>query len=477
MIDKIYSKKSTTPVRTPLKRSACDRCRLQKLRCYRAEDDTKLSCTRCLRASISCITSPAKPLRRLVQCTPFSRSVTTSDEKEEEHEKQTDQQARRSSRLLAEGPSSSSASQPENLVPIGTQSPAASTAELDLEIFDTESDSYHLQPLMLSEDFQINLNQFLNAPETLPQIGWSSSNDTTSPDDMILDERMEISIPTVLPIEEADTSTSTTSLDDYSLGTSFEILHSQIIDTRQAIADNRSSEPKTRLSRLNLLLSQQLARFACLRTPAHDNQGARRETPEPVNYAAQDYISVDHVLHNTAEFVTIVNSVGQDLPLPQSSAGSDLGAPAILTILSCYLQIVAIYGSMVRYVYDSAMSVTDYMICPWTGVLGLRFGNFTVQNSGLQLKILTQVVEHDMEVIEMTLGVPAEYRISQTQLGTIQAQYPDSLLAGSDFGLIFRLVMGLDKQAARGGSAHALGLSSLEFLRESIQLLKQLAQG
>lgn len=77
----------------------------------------------------------------------------------------------------------------------------------------------------------------------------------------------------------------------------------------------------------------------------------------------------------------------------------------------------------------------------------------------------------------MTLGVPAEYRISQTQLGTIQAQYPDSLLAGSDFGLIFRLVMGLDKQAARGGSAHALGLSSLEFLRESIQLLKQLAQG
>jgi hypothetical protein len=208
-------------------------------------------------------------------------------------------------------------------------------------------------------------------------------------------------------------------------------------------------------------------------TPTSDAHGVKGENLKGVNYASQDYISVDHVLQNTAEFITIVNSVGQDLPLPPSSAAAT--APTILTILSCYLQIVMIYGFMVKYIYESAISVVDYGVSPWTSVLGLRFGNFTIQNSGLQLKILTQVVEHDMEVIEMALGIPADYRVSQGQLGTLPTQRQDGLLAGSDFGLIFRLVMGLDTEAARGSSTYTLGLSSLEILRENIQLLKQLA--
>ncbi|KAK1996633.1 hypothetical protein LX36DRAFT_109200 [Colletotrichum falcatum] len=46
----------------PWRRSACDRCRSQKLRCVRAkEDDTSRPCTRCLRIRYPCFTSLAKP--------------------------------------------------------------------------------------------------------------------------------------------------------------------------------------------------------------------------------------------------------------------------------------------------------------------------------------------------------------------------------------------------------------------------------
>lgn len=51
---------------SPWRRSACDRCRSQKLRCTRKkEDDTSTPCTRCLRIRFPCFTSPAKPPGRL----------------------------------------------------------------------------------------------------------------------------------------------------------------------------------------------------------------------------------------------------------------------------------------------------------------------------------------------------------------------------------------------------------------------------
>lgn len=57
-------------IHVPWRRSACDRCRSQKLRCVRAkEDDTSRPCTRCLRIGI--LVSPAPPnLRgeRLAAC-------------------------------------------------------------------------------------------------------------------------------------------------------------------------------------------------------------------------------------------------------------------------------------------------------------------------------------------------------------------------------------------------------------------------
>ncbi|KAI1736369.1 hypothetical protein F4680DRAFT_432651 [Xylaria scruposa] len=49
-------------IQSPWRRSACDRCRSQKLRCVRAkEDDTSWPCTRCLRIRYPCFTSAAKP--------------------------------------------------------------------------------------------------------------------------------------------------------------------------------------------------------------------------------------------------------------------------------------------------------------------------------------------------------------------------------------------------------------------------------
>lgn len=47
-------------LRAPGKRSACDRCRTQKLRCLRLDGHPTDSCSRCVRSQVECITSSSK---------------------------------------------------------------------------------------------------------------------------------------------------------------------------------------------------------------------------------------------------------------------------------------------------------------------------------------------------------------------------------------------------------------------------------
>ena len=64
--------------RSPLKRSACDRCRSMKLRCE-GNESSALSCTRCSQANAKCNTSsaklPGRPTRKKVQLLETASSI------------------------------------------------------------------------------------------------------------------------------------------------------------------------------------------------------------------------------------------------------------------------------------------------------------------------------------------------------------------------------------------------------------------
>ncbi|KAH8124065.1 hypothetical protein FP744_10005647 [Trichoderma asperellum] len=63
--------------RAPWKRSACDRCRFQKLRCYRDEGRSSGACNRCIKSGIKCVTGMTRPTGR-----PPARQTTMIDPNE-----------------------------------------------------------------------------------------------------------------------------------------------------------------------------------------------------------------------------------------------------------------------------------------------------------------------------------------------------------------------------------------------------------
>lgn len=60
------------------KRSACDRCRSQKQRCLRDRyGGNSVSCTRCVRADVICVTGSAKPVGRPPRASTSTSTSTT----------------------------------------------------------------------------------------------------------------------------------------------------------------------------------------------------------------------------------------------------------------------------------------------------------------------------------------------------------------------------------------------------------------
>ncbi|KAI1374782.1 hypothetical protein F4677DRAFT_156010 [Hypoxylon crocopeplum] len=69
----------TPHARSSLRRTACDRCRHSKLRCFRDENQQK--CARCLRLELRCEVAPAKPpgRPRKVMSIPVAADIPTDD--------------------------------------------------------------------------------------------------------------------------------------------------------------------------------------------------------------------------------------------------------------------------------------------------------------------------------------------------------------------------------------------------------------
>ncbi|KFY05804.1 hypothetical protein V491_09014 [Pseudogymnoascus sp. VKM F-3775] len=74
-----FSLKIPCSARSPLKRSACDRCRMMKLRCSGSESNTR-PCVRCERVDAACVTgspkSPGRPLRSTPATTGQPRPIS-----------------------------------------------------------------------------------------------------------------------------------------------------------------------------------------------------------------------------------------------------------------------------------------------------------------------------------------------------------------------------------------------------------------
>lgn len=180
-------------------------------------------------------------------------------------------------------------------------------------------------------------------------------------------------------------------------------------------------------------------------------------------------------LCSTSEFMAIVQAKVEDMGLEDPTTGHEAHSPlmnlsCVLNLISCYLLIVAVFERLVLRLYEQMTSngnetpISDPSKASHSAGLqtlpGLRLASFHVQQSNLQTKILIQIIEHQFEMIEKSLGLPVELRVSSDGRESFEGGL---LQNGLDEGLLQAVITRLCPMSG-----------SLASLRENIMKVRQL---
>lgn len=364
--------------RAPWKRSACDRCRFQKLRCYRDEGRSSGACNRCIKSGIKCVTGMARPTGR-----PPARQPTIIDPNE-----------------LLTPPKTSDTSPAESNIN------RADIGIVNLE-FDFSLDSVwdrigiHQTDLTLSNDLD-DICSFspplTNLPSTPPTVEIPQLDSSIQPTGSLYQFNNCLLMPKAGPTD---------------LG-----LPAYNIDRVEIL-----------LSKLHLELCNQLF---YVRTASWDVQDALRFTMSPEISSSHDgEIGKEHPLVSVAkasrELERLLASLhpltaaAEHTPLTMSyhTGTPPLCTTQLLVALSCYLQIVSIddciFTAVIEYLASGgpSTSLTPLSSYNQTSTPTLYLGGLPIlPNWKLCGTLLVHQIEYQLEQIETLFGLPEHYRVS-----------------------------------------------------------------
>jgi hypothetical protein len=397
------------------KRSSCDRCRKQKLRCP-ANDENTQSCGRCLRAGIPCVTSYTRPKGR-----------------SQKHEIPVN------NTRLESGPDEQTGQ--ESVLPTPESFESATLTRSDQAAEDASVQSTFLfeeyDPLSSWSDFESSsLSQ--GKHESLMNL-WDASPYRDFNSDIHVDAS---GASQDAHIEFASSLHSAGNL--YPSGYSQEMLQEVECDMR--------------LSELNLDLCRQLNMQLLRRTPTSGTLA--QNACSDLSTAFRDVLrSTDAYIHllqrlrdrteprpnSGCQATTAIPTPTTTTTHNYSDPGSPLTSICVLNLISCFFRIVDLFNI---HLFNLTLEITTNAIspplsssssssntAPTLQILSeFNLAGLPVHEVSLQIKLLVLAITHHLETMERLLGIPTELRVSQCQddnvNGLLSANWTNMLGAG-----------------------------------------------
>ncbi|KXH36564.1 hypothetical protein CNYM01_01460 [Colletotrichum nymphaeae SA-01] len=362
------------------KRSACERCRRQKLRCSRQDDENETRCTRCAERGLDCVAGHQRRIGR-----PSRRMIL-----DHAMPKRLPEVSVPSTNTDGEQPPADSVTQ-DSLPGNSSLDPSTSTAALGhgTTADTTISLDYHL------DDF---------------------------PWDMSLDPQLDSSISAQMAEEEMGRITSIPKIADPAM----------------------QNEAFVKISKINVDLHSHLSSieinrpyldFCSFTHPSSILSVGGHTMPELVLVALQDFVGILTGLNKMASIHRSVSPTTNTLPAPPSLAQDELcsesgslnplllvrgrassplapqaavsstnvlSQPLVLIITSCYVQIITVFEEIFVQIHKRLEAIAWDPIQP---IEGIKFGAFPIEDAHLQGVIFSQIVESLLEKADRFLGV------------------------------------------------------------------------
>ncbi|KAI5865339.1 hypothetical protein GGS23DRAFT_422270 [Durotheca rogersii] len=380
------------------KRSACDRCRSQKLRCPPREPGAT-ACARCLRLGAECVTSYPRP--------PGRSSKANNPEALSQQPLRTSRPAEPRRQVAMPGSVAIPPSTSHAIV-----SATTATASRHTHSPTSHARSHSNDPPFVSGPYQ----DLFKHTSTISADNLAFL--TPDPSHHDLDDvffSMDPSTFTHAHVDKTDPSQGITPRTE------------DAFDNDKSAGDGNSYlENDTRLSSLMLDLSRRLEQ--CMEMTSSADNMMTMDIPSATDSTSQNLLT--HALGDLSEFLFIVQSYVSRKPTLASDASesgatmgsssssmvgaeSRIGTVVLLNILSAYLQIVAIYDILLQTLSDRLLEGLDEASGDSQRTLrGLPLAGLSQRQGNLQTRILLHAILHQFDTVESVLGLPAEFRVT-----------------------------------------------------------------
>lgn len=433
---------------SPWRRSACDRCRGQKLCCTRKVDDPTGSCNRCARMHLVCNTGSPKALGRPPRKTSHLEKDNLNNEMTgvDDHIEQSTIDHRPAGSLLA---TPDSASPPLYLSwPFFHNNDRHSVEDAQMTI---PSDSANFISMM---DFDT---------DSIEHHSSSSSHQHQLPQDQLL--------PTPTPSLPAFDLSSEMPFDFFSSpGGQNMLVYPPSIDTQSegtSQPDGTETDPGVLLATLQRSLAKQAVFLRISNWDSSDlsiTVGTGTDTSPDGNFHP-----LASILKSTTQLLSVLRHFKSR---PAGSPESHPSPPPIVhvvTIITCYLLVISIFNSIFRQILmnqvdlnqrpenSSASSSTSSSAAtppsyPGSSQRGPEL-LFVPLTPRLRLRLLVQVVEHQLELLERALGLSHADCVSsglREDTGN-RTEEDGGILNWRETRVLFRAMVEADDPGPRGG--------------------------
>ncbi|KAK4188647.1 hypothetical protein QBC35DRAFT_186341 [Podospora australis] len=469
---------------SPWRRSACDRCRSQKLRCTRKkEDDTSTPCTRCLRIRFPCFTSPAKPPGRLAHRRAAAQEASLCGV-----------DSRRQGPMLTLPASGHGISMGDQLAcgnSVYAPWPYIQGHDRPFALDETTmalswpEETHSINPF----DFSVQNSSLLidaHNPYGNPHVHTSTQHHPSllaisSPPNY--HQVQPFGLDKVQPITLESESPPLFSSSGSDAGVSLAILQQSLSKQLHMVKSlprdfsilnipiRTSSEGHGNLNPLASVLSStseflELSQMFRGSDEGGSPRGGHRKSPSITDDGSPQASrwpspasSVSHHSQVPTQFSTSAGS--SSVSSPSSSAVVDpalggiqlpvqrvstqqLSGANLLTLVSCYLQLLSIYDAIFEHVLievATAIHTGSNMQHALAHALPIGFSRgYGHTDAEQRAALLAQMVERQLETVERALGLPVDYCVSTIRRGG--AVYGQGLLSGREASGVLGLLLG-----------------------------------
>lgn len=408
------------------RRAACDRCRTQKIRCPPRELSTE-SCSRCIRLGTRCVTSYPRPTGRPSQAmaSPVgSWGVFLQSESKSQYGTSTAMTPTPSSASSGSGFQST-----ENLL-----RREASTSQLKPESSMSGHEALPFYPEDLFDMSSVTGHDLSSLDMTMFFDHTLQEGENQSLYNNYALEDITGNFPFLqMPVASNGMEASRTPAPS---GTLTRNTNASATDTVH------KSGPNSKLFNLNMTLSMRIHNLDDVELQGSPGLGINLDSPQTPrsstgeNEVPRGMLLLYETFSDASKFLAIIQSCfapnnirdnqtdgsNKDHLLDQSSY---LNVVTIFNILSVHIQIVILYAKMLQYVANQLFSDSEGSFESATLFPGLTSEGSSIDHAKLQTKILVHAILRQLEMIEKTLCLPVEIRVTEQREDITSGMFDD----------------------------------------------------